>query len=1015
MKGGFLGQKKYGGIAALLLWSCLRASLWAQPLSFSFNHLGQEQGLAHAQCYSFFQDAFGFVWIGTDEGLERFDGQQIERFAVEAGQSASRKITSRCFEDARKDLWFSTFSSIGCYRRASGRFDFFAPNGLARTDFQAFHLDANGQLWLKAGSGAQAALFFLDTRSGQFQQKWSLPGERFAVVADAAGRVTHIAASKLPDQTPGFFLTDVRNGQVLPIEFPVWWDAESKKSTPVYNLLIEGDSVVWACLYNRLGKYDLRRRTATATVARAASVAADFGFINDVVAYDADRLLVACTDGLVVFDKRENKFVQQFRYQAQVPGSLRSGEVAALYRDPSDGLWLSGPGGGIAFAHLRKHKFPVLPATVGQGAVSGLFEDKNGQIWCSSADASAQVFDQAGHRLLQSQVLKNWVQPNQPFPLPPISTFLEDGESGFWGFSENYLFNWESRARRFEFRAENFFGVASSESDLLRAHCQLADGTRLVAQGGAVFQVKMGAAKVQLLRRADLESFGLQEVTAIFQNRKGQLFLADNQYRIVVLELGKAKKIADIQGVAVCNSFAETDDGTVWAATSNGLLRLQPGTFEGTLLSEKKDGCPSEEYYNALPDRQGFLWLTGNNGLVRYDRACRTHHRFGTADGLLSKQFGLNTALLASKTGDFWVGGKNGVNVFRPENILLLDAQPPVQITQLLVNDTAFHAGMDLSVLERLELSYTQNTLSFQFAALDFSAPGENRYFYRMKGVERDSVPNGKSGFVRYANLPPGTYTFEVWATNSDGLLSPAPRRLQLYIRAPWWQTWWFYLLCAFSLAGLVYAWFWYRLQQALRIERMRVEISSDLHDDVGTLLAGLAMQSEALELSAPEKDKPKLRRISDISRSAMGHMRDTVWAIDARKDKVENLLDRMREHAEETLTPRDFRFEIEVENVSLKQNLPTNIRQNLYLIFKEAVTNAAKHSNGDTVLATLKKTDSGFEMRICDNGQVAEKAYKTTGLGTSNMAMRAEKIGGKLEISRENGFCVVVRLGRLG
>lgn len=178
---------------------------------------------------------------------------------------------------------------------------------------------------------------------------------------------------------------------------------------------------------------------------------------------------------------------------------------------------------------------------------------------------------------------------------------------------------------------------------------------------------------------------------------------------------------------------------------------------------------------------------------------------------------------------------------------------------------------------------------------------------------------------------------------------------------------------------------------------------------------ANPAMQSEVLELTASDKDKSKLRRIGEISRDAMARMRDTVWAIDARKDKLENLLDRMREHAEETLGPRGVRFDIEAEQLSLKQNLPANIRQNVYLIYKEAVTNAAKHSNGDTMLVTLKKTTTGFEMRIRDNGKMPEKAYKTTGSGTSNMQMRAEKIGGTLEISREDGFEVVLRLKGLG
>ncbi len=1019
MKSAVFIRKQGSLTAALLLSGFIMGAVEAQNISLSFHHLAREQGLSHAQNYFAFQDAYGFAWVSTDEGLNRFDGQSVEHLAFDAsGPSSplSGKVSSRCFEDADRNLWFSTFSGVGCYRRASGRFEFFLPKEPDLKGFYAFHLDADRRLWVKAGAGEQAAVFLFDTRSGQFQRMGPLQGERFAIVADAQGRVKQIVASMLPDKKPGLTLTDLSTWKTDTIEFSLMSNGQTRRSSPVKNVLVEGDSVVWAALYNGLGKYHIRTGKAVAILKREASVETEFGWAYDVAAYDASRLLVGCTDGLLVFDRQNNRFVQQMRHHAQVPQSLRAGEVTGLYRDPSDNLWLSGPGGGLAFAHLFKNKFQAVSETVGT-PVASFFEDHLRRIWCSTADSGAYVFDQRGGKLLHTNELENLVQPDKPFPLYAMSNFWQDSLLSLWGFCETYAFRWKEAAQRFEFRAENAFGVPSSPSDFLRAYCLLADGTRLVAQGRSFFEIKTSGTKALLLPRPDLQAFQLQEVTAIFQNKKGQVFLADNQYRVVVLDWSKspAQKIADIQGFAACNSFVETDDGLVWAATSKGLFRIHPDSFEGTLLTEKTDGCPNEEFYNVLPDRQGALWLTGNNGLVRYDPQGKTHHRFGTADGLLSSQFSPHAALRASASGDFWVGGKNGANVFQPAHIRLLDARPQVQLTRLLVNDTAFHAGTDLSLLEHLDLSYTQNTLSFQFAALDFSAPGQNQYFYRMVGIERDAVPNGSRGFVRYANLPPGAYTFEVWATNSDGVLSPEPRRLHLHIRAPFWQTWWFYLLCALTVGGLVYGWLWYRLQQALKIERMRVEISSDLHDDVGTLLAGLAMQSEALELTAPEKDKAKLRRISDISRNAMAHMRDTVWAIDARKDKVENLLDRMREHAEETLTSRDIRFDIQVDSLSMKQNLPTYIRQNIYLIYKEAVTNAAKHSNGDMVTVSLKKSGEGFEMRICDNGQVAEKTYKTTGLGTSNMAMRAEKIGGRLEMERENGFCVVLRLGRLG
>ena len=1017
MKCRFLRRKQKSSTAILLL-LCLHGIATAQDLRLSFHHLSSEEGLSHAQTHLVYQDSYGFVWIGTDEGLNRFDGQYVAHFPPASSGFSSGNISSRCFEDLDKNLWFSTAAEIVCYRRATGRFESFRPPLPDVTGLIAFYLDVEGDLWVKAGVGEQGSLYLFNLQNNQYRRLGLLQGACFEVVADANKRVTHVVAGKLPNGAGGITLTDVNNWKIDTVKFDQTAYGETRRySSPAKNILVEGDSVIWVGVYDGLGKYNLKQHKSVALLDRTASVKSNFGWVFDIAPYDKTRLLAACGDGLKVFDTQRNKFVQEFCYQPKMPGSIRAGEAREVYYNKTtDNLWLSGPGGGLTFAHLSKSKFTALPTLVGS-AIAALFKDKNGRVWCSTVDSGVYVFNRFYQKLFQINTLKEVSRPNDPLALTEFSSFWEDDASGLWGFSFNYAFQWKEKPPQFESRDENFFGVASASSDHVKANCLLPDGTRLVAQSKNIFSVNTSRDKVTLLPWRDVTPLRLQEVTAIFQNKKGHLFLADNHYRILVADLnqGQLRPLADIKDVGTCNAFAETDDGFVWAATSKGLFCFPPDKVEGKLLTAQTDGAPNEQYYNIVPDRLGYLWLTGNNGLVRYDPRNKTHHRFGTDDGLLSNEFSPNAALYVPETGSIWLGGKNGVNVFRPEDIHMLGFKPKVQLTQLLVNDDNFNVDMDLCLLKRLELDYTRNTLSFQFAALDYSAPRQNQYYYRMRGIEKDSVYNGTRNFVRYANLPPGQYTFEVWATNSDGLLSPEPRRLQLYIRPPFWQTWWFYLLCTLTAAGLLYAWFWYRLQQALKIERMRVQISSDLHDDVGTLLAGLAMQSEALEMTASEKDKGKLRRIGEISRNAMAHMRDTVWAIDARKDKVENLLDRMREHAEETLTPKDLRFELSVDNVSLKQNLPTHLRQNLYLIYKEAVTNAAKHSNGDTVSVSLKKVDKGLEMRICDNGQAPEKTYKTTGLGTSNMQMRAEKIGATLEITRENGFCVTLRLGGLG
>lgn len=189
----------------------------------------------------------------------------------------------------------------------------------------------------------------------------------------------------------------------------------------------------------------------------------------------------------------------------------------------------------------------------------------------------------------------------------------------------------------------------------------------------------------------------------------------------------------------------------------------------------------------------------------------------------------------------------------------------------------------------------------------------------------------------------------------------------------------------------------------------LRIKISSDLHDDVGSILTGLAMQAEMMEATATEKDKLRLSRISNLSRSAMSRMRDAVWAMDARKDNWQSLVDRINEFAEETLIANEISCEVAHQGINLSEDIPTNLRQNLYLITKEALTNIIKHSNGNQAAVVLKREADIIHLQIQDNGIPKLRKATSAGLGMSNMRMRAEKINGNIQIRRNKGFSISV------
>ncbi|MCB0529164.1 MAG: hypothetical protein KDC65_11845 [Saprospiraceae bacterium] len=992
-------------LVALFVWYVLSlaSTLQAQHLQFAFHHLSRNQGLSQGTCPYVSRDSRGFVWVATTDGLNRFDGRHVRVYRPDPGSRHSlvgNIITSACYEDSiTGDLWFTTYNAIHRYVREYDHFDTFRLKTRAGEvlvgDYYAFHLDKQDRLWLRAGSGNQGELHWFNIRTGRDSVLCPLAGNRSVVIPDRSGAIRQVLCSVL--DSPGLEIVEMSPG------FPRRrYFQENNTNTNVREVCVESDTLAWLGLRNGIAAFNPQTGTSQQYSTFGEQIA---GSVWSVCPYGKRLLFVATRQkGLWVFDRLSRKFVQQFVHEADNPYSLLDNEVMNLHIDRQENLWVAHWKYGLSYVNLRKNKFYIPPATRGNSFWQFL-EGPDGNIWCCEPDKGIFVYTADGQPVDTLDSYFPEIQERLGFTDP---LYFPEGKR--FGFYRDNLLEWDGAKRALKWVKKLPLTIAGL--------CTTPAGRILVAGKKGIFALHHSPAGDYSFGSLVLNSpVQPKSILAIHSDRRGNIYVSDNLERLLIYtetsQGGLVLKKA-IEGTGDCSVFFERPDGQeLWVAGSGGLLNIDRD-LNARILNESADSLPNATYYSVIPDRHGRLWLSSNQGLLCYDTVRHNAIRYLPVDGLFGYEFNTGAFYLA-RNGKIWAGGLGGMVIFHPDSIRNVPFEPQVQFTQIFANDAPLETARQVEVLESLDIPYDQNTLSFEFVALEFSDPEANTFRYRMLGYDNNWVESGARGFARYANLPPGNYIFEVLAANSDGVWSTAPKQLNIHIRTPFYMTWWFYLLCTIATAGLVYAWFRYRLEQALKIERMRVQISSDLHDDVGTLLSGLAMQSEVLEITAPEKDKGKLRRLSEISRDAMARMRDTVWAIDARKDKLENLLDRMREHAEETLGPRGIRFSIEATGLNPKHNLPTDIRQNLYLIYKEAVTNAARHSNGDFVSVLLQKTASGFEMHIVDNGRVVEKTWKTTGSGTSNMLMRAEKIGAALEISREDGFCVILRMKTLG
>jgi two-component sensor histidine kinase len=435
----------------------------------------------------------------------------------------------------------------------------------------------------------------------------------------------------------------------------------------------------------------------------------------------------------------------------------------------------------------------------------------------------------------------------------------------------------------------------------------------------------------------------------------------------------------------------------ILVGTNHGGLAVIHGDSIRTISS--KQGMPSNSIYCMTEDANGRLWLGTQLGMVPEDPPG-------------SKRFLKNEAFVGegvhccgnTKDGLLWYVTPRELVIYDYIHVENDKISPPTYITTIRVNGNLQPQQPDL------QLPHELNNCEFDFIGISFRDEQTIRYQYRMIGVDKAWQGPTSQNSVTYASLVPGAYRFEVKASNVYGIESTTPASFSFTIIPPYWQRWWFYLLAFLASGATIVTIFRYRVRKLLELERVRIRIASDLHDDVGSTLTKISLQADQLEKEIKGEDALHMvARIGAMSRDVVNTMSDLVWSIDARNDTVGDLVDRMRDVASGVLSHQEMSMTFDVKGLDEKQRLPVDVRQNLYLIFKEAITNSAKHANASRVSVSLENTSDHFVMEISDDGKSDQRPAQLTGHGLKNMEMRSKRMGGKFETTRENGFTIII------
>jgi signal transduction histidine kinase len=797
-------------------------------------------------------------------------------------------------------------------------------------------------------------------------------------------------------------------------------------------------------------------------------------YVNALLKDRAGRLWIGTDGGLDLYDRAHNRFVH-YRYDPSDPYSLSDDNVYALHEDRSGVLWI-GTNRGLSKYSWAANRFTLytrllavspeaMSANTGHPLeASGLqslssdrvwavHEDHTGDLWAGMFEGGLNRLDRTAGTLTVYRY-----DPADPNSLSSdtVREIYEDRRGALWVSTDGGLDRFEPGSGTFL----KDWGLGASE---------------------VVWTITEDrAGELWIGTWADLYSFDRESgrfipyqgpgwspvaVRGLYADETGLLWVGTQGRGLYRLDgtrftsyQPQTSNPYNAAGSFIRSIFTDltVDSGAVWAGTDwSGLLRFDRATPGGEFRRyTEKDGLVGNRVQCIMADANGFLWLATNRGVSRFDPATQTFRNYDARDGL---QNGETHDCFHSSRGEMFLAGMGGLTAFYPEQVKDNAQSPLIAITAFRLLNQA--EPMVILPGGRIELSYRQNDLSIEFAALDYHAPGKNQYAYRMEGVDRDWVAAATRRYVNYTNLQPGDYAFRVKGSNNDGMWNEEGVTLHVTIRPPFWGTWWFRGLVAVLLVGAALGAYRLRvrsiearsrkleqqvadrtaeLSQANVLlegeitERLQVEealrqserekatvdernrLARELHDSVAQSMYGVTLlaevSSQLLASGRADQVAGHLGELKETARDSLAEMRLLIYELRPPVLEEEGLAAALQARLEAVESRAGLQTEFHLDS---EPNLNPQVEEALFRIAQEALNNTLKHAHARRVVISLGQSGQTVVLEVADDGAGFDRAAarRSGGLGLHGMEERAAEIGARLEIESAAGSGTRVRV----
>jgi ligand-binding sensor domain-containing protein/two-component sensor histidine kinase len=944
-----------------------------------------KDGLTRNAVRCVLQDSLGWMWFGTAEGLDRYDGGTFMHFTSAHGLSDN--FINALVADRAGTLWIAT-NFGGLTRLHSGVFtallvDSAHPSAFSNhincllpdpragywvgTDDGLFFFAHNRFTLIEPGIAAtvlardSAGVLWIGTPGGllRFDER-----EQKAVLAQNRWDVTALACDRLG----ALWIGTTRGLQFIPPTASRRWQLERLarylQKQWIRCIHFDEDNTAWVGT-SEFGVVRFAPNGMITFISEANGLAGNV--VNDIVRDSEGNIWIATTMGL-------SKIISEQIVNYTHAHGLPDYGVSAVTRDATGAMWF-----GTRLGLVRLLDGVLTTLTTADGLPSSyvltLLTDAGGAVWCGTDAGPARLRARRGGlpRIEQFGVREGW-KPSDGKP-NRVRAIYQDEERNLWFGNDDGI----GLLHRGRFSTHTLRG---------------AYGERLVAGLVRDSYGKLWAA---------LHTGGIVRLAVAFQP-DGTALLTERRH------FGMPDGLTDDH----MRCALRARDGSLWFGTRFGgavRIAMRNDTVFALRTFTTNQGLASNWVNGIVEDQRGNIWLATSRGMNRLtlpssESGVPTVQTLTIFDGLAGE--GVN-AVYEDVNGTLWFATYNGVTRYDPAGDMPPQVPPRIYITDVSVSGQTDSAALRLG---HGSYDHQQHSIAFDFIGVSFRDEARVRYRYVLEGLDTSWSPLTERRYMQYTHLPPGEYTFRVKAQNGAGVWSNEAASFRFVIASPIWSRWWF----AAGIVALAAAAVWLahrsRVQRLLAVERLRLRIAADLHDDLGSTLSSIAIAGALAqkEMTAPSpRVAEALARITTSARSMLEGLDDIVWSINPSNDRLDDLVLRMRSFAAELCEPKEI-----ICTTSAPGNgvgIPMEMRRQVYLIFKEAVHNAVKHAACTRVEVGIEVNEGELALTVRDNGAGFVIKPEYTGNGLQTMHRRAAAMGGTLNINSRCGEGTTVRV----